>query len=43
LVARQLSERGGTVTCDVDGDRVRLGGTYRRYLEGTATIPDDML
>lgn len=43
LTARQLSERGGTVTCDVDGDRVRLGGTYRRYLEGTATIPDDML
>lgn len=40
LVARQLSARGGTVTCEVDGDRVRLGGTYRRYLDGVATVPD---
>ncbi|HLL64577.1 MAG TPA: PhzF family phenazine biosynthesis protein [Micromonosporaceae bacterium] len=43
LTARQLSTRGGTVTCEVDGDRVRLGGTYRRYLDGTVTIPDDLL
>ena len=42
LTARQLSARGGTVTCEVDGDRVRLGGSYRRYLDGTATIPDDL-
>jgi PhzF family phenazine biosynthesis protein len=40
LTARQLSARGGTVTCEVRGDRVRLGGTYHRYLDGTATIPD---
>ncbi len=43
LTARQLSTRGGTVTCEVDGDRVRLGGTYRRYLDGTVTIPDKLL
>jgi PhzF family phenazine biosynthesis protein len=43
LTARQLSTRGGTVTCEIDGDRVRLGGTYRRYLDGTATIPDEAL
>jgi PhzF family phenazine biosynthesis protein len=42
LTARQLSARGGTVTCEIHGDRVRLGGTYRRYLDGTATIPDDL-
>jgi PhzF family phenazine biosynthesis protein len=40
LTARQLSRRGGTVHCEVDGDRVRLRGAYRRYLEGTAVIPD---
>jgi PhzF family phenazine biosynthesis protein len=42
LTGRQLSVRGGTVICEVHGDRVRLGGTYRRYLDGTATIPDDL-
>ncbi|MEV0947537.1 PhzF family phenazine biosynthesis protein [Rhodococcus sp. NPDC049939] len=35
LVGRQLSARGGTVHCDVHGDRVHLSGTYRRYLRGT--------
>ncbi|MBF9134268.1 PhzF family phenazine biosynthesis protein [Plantactinospora sp. S1510] len=40
LTARQLSARGGTVGCEVDGDRVRLRGTWRRYLDGTATIPE---
>ncbi|MFY1669938.1 PhzF family phenazine biosynthesis protein [Plantactinospora sp. WMMB334] len=40
LTARQLSARGGTVHCDVDGDRVRLRGSYRRYLDGTVTLPD---
>jgi PhzF family phenazine biosynthesis protein len=43
LTARQLSARGGTVTCEVHGDRVGLGGTYRRYLDGIATIPDEMI
>ncbi|AVT32842.1 isomerase [Plantactinospora sp. BC1] len=40
LTARQLSARGGTVHCAVDADRVRLRGAYRRYLDGTVTIPD---
>ncbi|PBC46143.1 isomerase [Rhodococcus sp. ACS1] len=35
LVGRQLSARGGTVHCDVRGDRVHLSGAYRRYLRGT--------
>ncbi|AOW93546.1 isomerase [Rhodococcus sp. WMMA185] len=34
LVGRQLSARGGTVHCDVRGDRVHLSGSYRRYLRG---------
>jgi PhzF family phenazine biosynthesis protein len=40
LIGRQLSRRGGTVGCEVDGDRVRLSGRYRRYLTGVATVPD---
>lgn len=40
MVARQVSARGGTVTCEVVGDRVRLGGAYCRYLDGTVTLPD---
>jgi PhzF family phenazine biosynthesis protein len=40
LTARQLSRRGGTVRCEVRGERVRLSGSYRRYLDGTATIAD---
>lgn len=39
LVARQLSARGGTVSCAVKGDRVSLGGRYHRYLDGTVTLP----
>ncbi|MEO7124720.1 MAG: PhzF family phenazine biosynthesis protein [Nakamurella sp.] len=39
LTARQLSPRGGTVHCTVIGERVQLAGTYRRYLDGTVTIP----
>lgn len=43
LTGRQLSARGGTVGCEVDGDRILLSGTHRRYLDGTATIPDSAL
>ena len=32
--ARQLSERGGELHCELAGDRVRIGGTAVRYLEG---------
>jgi len=39
LVARQLSARGGTVRCRVDGDRTHLTGRCRRYLTGTIELP----
>ena len=38
LVARQVSARGGTVWCRVEGDRVALSGHYRRYLVGTVEL-----
>ncbi|MGN6780953.1 MAG: PhzF family phenazine biosynthesis protein [Marmoricola sp.] len=38
LTGRQLSARGGVVDCELRGDRVRLVGGYRRYLEGTAHV-----
>nr|MDT0660517.1 PhzF family phenazine biosynthesis protein [Micromonospora sp. DSM 115978] len=41
LTARQLSARGGTVVCEIDGDRVRLGGSYHRYLDGTVAVALD--
>jgi PhzF family phenazine biosynthesis protein len=34
LQARQISRRGGDVACEVKGNRVRLGGRARFYLEG---------
>ncbi len=38
LVARQLSSRGGTVKCELAGDRVFLTGTAVDYLDGTITV-----
>ncbi|HVZ88455.1 MAG TPA: PhzF family phenazine biosynthesis protein [Polyangia bacterium] len=35
LRARQVSRRGGELTCAIDGDRVRLGGQGRLVLRGT--------
>lgn len=35
LIGRQLSARGGTVSCRVEADRVILGGMARTFLEGT--------
>jgi len=35
LHARQVSARGGDLTCEVVGERVRLAGRARLYLEGT--------
>lgn len=34
LRARQLSARGGSLECELDGERVRLGGRAVLYLEG---------
>ncbi|WP_104060242.1 PhzF family phenazine biosynthesis protein [Arthrobacter sp. 4R501] len=38
LAARQLSARGGTVLCRVEGERTLLSGTCVRYLEGTVWL-----
>ena len=35
LSARQLSARGGELTCELAGDRVRIGGRVGPFLEGT--------
>ena len=40
LRARQLSRRGGDLRCRVVGDRVRIAGRWRRYLQGTVDVPD---
>lgn len=39
LVAHQLSARGGTVHCEVRGERVRLGGECALYLRGRIEVP----
>jgi len=38
LEARQLSKRGGALTCTLAGDRVILAGRAVLYLEGTITV-----
>lgn len=38
LVARQVSARGGSLVCEVAGDRVRLTGRCRRYLDGVVHL-----
>jgi PhzF family phenazine biosynthesis protein len=38
LEARQLSERGGALRCELAGERVRLSGRVVPYLEGTITL-----
>jgi predicted PhzF superfamily epimerase YddE/YHI9 len=38
LVARQLSRRGGTLTCALNGDRVAIGGRTVLYLEGQIEV-----
>lgn len=38
LVARQVSPRGGTLHCRLEGDRVVIAGSARRYLTGTVTL-----
>lgn len=39
LVGRQISRRGGTVRCEVVGDRVLLSGQCALYLEGRIHLP----
>ncbi len=38
LAARQISSRGGALTCALEGDRVTIAGQARLYLEGAITI-----
>ena len=38
MVARQLSDRGGTLYCELKGDRVQIGGKALTYLEGTIAL-----
>jgi len=39
LRARQVSRRGGSLTCLVERDRVLLRGSCATYLRGTVTLP----
>lgn len=39
LAARQVSARGGEMTVEIVGKRVRLGGRAVLYLKGTARVP----
>lgn len=38
LYARQLSARGGDLRCEIAGDRVKIAGTARLYLQGTLQL-----
>jgi PhzF family phenazine biosynthesis protein len=38
LEARQLSQRGGQISCTLSGDRVRLAGHVTPYLEGAIEV-----
>lgn len=39
LTGRQLSDRGGTLYCELVGGRVLIGGATRRYMKGSIMIP----
>lgn len=39
LVCRQASKRGGTLVCDLAGERVRMGGSARLYARGEVLLP----
>lgn len=38
LEARQISARGGSLTCELAGDRVKIGGHAVLYLEGSIRV-----
>ncbi len=38
MIAKQVSERGGTLICELQDDRVRMGGKAFTYLEGKISI-----
>lgn len=39
LLARQLSDRGGTLYCTYQGDTVKMAGYARTYFTGTCQLP----
>lgn len=39
LLARQLSQRGGVLRCELKADRVWIGGQASFYLDGTLILP----
>ena len=39
LKAKQVSERGGELFCELKGDRVVISGRAVKYLEGEIEIP----
>ena len=41
LFARQVSQRGGELFCELVGERVRIGGNAALYLRGEIFLPDD--
>lgn len=41
LHARQLSQRGGELSCELRGERVLMSGTAVPYLVGTITLPNN--
>lgn len=41
LTAKQLSKRGGDLTCELIDDRVFIGGKASIYLEGEIFLPDN--
>ena len=41
LFARQVSQRGGELLCELAGERVRIGGKAALYLRGEIFLPDD--
>lgn len=43
LSARQVSKRGGNIICELKNDRVYLTGKAVPYLQGTITIPYQLL
>ena len=40
--AKQVSERGGELFCELAGDRVLIGGRAVKYLEGVIEISDSL-
>lgn len=42
LFARQVSQRGGELFCELAGDRVRIGGKAVLYLRGEIVLDDSM-